>query len=286
MGFLPYDAPAPRERSFETIARVTTDEIIRLGDAVGKPGRLRELPKSKDGRTANPDSPYWDFVLEQLDAKFASDGNPLMLVLSNKLTDINGEWLDSEQRHYLTATAFAGLGVRVAPLTQEVATRFAQYGFDMGVDPSYDAAEVIGRTFRLKSQVMKDRTGKPLGRDLYLPVEAFAADYTYTGQVRLVQANRDQSGVGVDANGTVAAAANVIDIATNAEARQAVANAIAGSPADDDAVMAVLRASNLGTYSLSGTRFLELFSDDKLVTSLAEAGIVGIENGQLTAVTA
>jgi len=286
MGFLPYDAAAPKERSFETIARVVTNEIIRLGDAIGKPGRLRELPKSKDGRTANPDSPYWDFVLEQLDAKFASDGNPLMLVLSNKLTDINGEWLDREQRHYLIATAFAGLSVRVAPFTQEAAQKFAQYGFDMGVDPSYDAAEVIGRTFRLRSQTIRGRDGKPLGRDLYLPVEAFAADYTFTGNVRLVQANRDQSGVGVDANGTVAAAANVIDITTNVEARQAVANAISGTAADDDAVMSVLRAANLGSYSLSGTRFLELFSEDKLVTSLADAGIVGIENGQLTAVTA
>jgi len=196
MGFLPYDAPAPAERSFENIARCTVDEIIRLGDAVGKPGRMKELPRSKDGRkTANPDDPYWDFVFETLDAKYASDGNPLTIILSTRLTDINGDWLDNRQRPYLTAQAFAGVGVRAVPFTAEVAARFPH--LDMGIDASFDPTEIIGRSFRLRQSKITNEKGEQLGRDLYLPTERFDADYVYRGEVRLVQSKQG----GVSGNG-------------------------------------------------------------------------------------
>jgi len=280
MGFLPYDAPAPKARSFENIARVVTDEIIRLGDAVGMAGRLKELPKSRDGsKTANPNDPYWDFVLETLDAKFASDGNPLLIILSTRLTDIDGEWLDNTNRPYITAQAFAGLGVRAVPFTPEAAARFPH--LDMGIDPNYDPAEIVGRVFRLKNDPasqIRDRKGEQLGRDLYLPVERFDADYVYRGEVRLVTANK--GGVGVDANGTPATA-SVIDVSTNSEASQAVAAALVGVEADDDAAMTVLRAANLGNLSLRGSRFLELIADDKLVISLADAGVVTVVDGRI-----
>ena len=282
MGFLPYDAPAPAERSFENIARCTVDEIIRLGDAVGKPGRMKELPRSKDGRkTANPDDPYWDFVFETLDAKYASDGNPLTIILSTRLTDINGDWLDNRQRPYLTAQAFAGVGVRAVPFTAEVAARFPH--LDMGIDASFDPTEIIGRSFRLRQSKITNEKGEQLGRDLYLPTERFDADYVYRGEVRLVQSK--QGGVSVDSNGTPATV-TTIDVSTNGEARQAVASALAGVEADDDAAMAVLRAANLGNLSLSGSRFLELLSDEKLVVSLADAGIVTVVDGRIAVPTA
>lgn len=279
MGYLPYDAPAPKARSFENIARCSVNEIIRLGDAVGKPGRMKELPKSKDGRVANPNDPYWDFVFETLDAKYASDGNPLPVILSNRLTDINGEWLDSSNRPYIIGQAFTTMGVRAAPFTEEAAARFPH--LDMGVDPLFDSAEILNRVFRLRNDPatqIRDRKGEQLGRDLYLPVERFDADYVYRGEVRLV--NASQGGVDVTANGTPATV-TTIDVGTNAEARTAVANALNGVQADDDAAMSVLRVANLGGLSLNGKRFLDLLSDEILVSSLSEAGIVAAVDGRL-----
>lgn len=271
MGFLIYDAPAPRELPRTNIVRCTVNQIIRFGDAVGLKGRVKELRPGD-----NPNAPYWDLVFETLDAKF-SDGNPLLIVDSTKLTDKNGEWLGNDQRPYRIGQAFAGLGIRSFPATPEAAAAFPD--FDLGIDESYDPSLIVGRAFKVESLTLKDRKGERMGRDLYLPTEAYPADYVYPDQPRVITAKTDQ---GVSTNGAgVPVAAAVIDIRSDETARNSVVNALAGTPADDDAVMTVLRANGLGNLAIGNERFLDLLSDDRLVTALVEAGFVTVSDGQL-----
>ena len=77
----------------------------------------------------------------------------------------------------------------------------------------------------------------------------------------------------IESNG-VPTQAVLTDIAVDESAASAVANAIDGATPDDDTVMSILRAADLGNLALNGKSFLELMANDALISSLTTARIV------------
>ena len=275
MGYDPTQAGDPIPRKFKNVLRCIANEIITMAEAVSR-GRYRALP---DGVGEN--EPYYDLAFETLDAK-RTDGTPLTVVTAGRLFTKEGKMQDNTQRPYRLAVAFAGLGISIFPGDPE--GKFDAFCDSIhvehiGVNPNYDASNVVGRVFLVEMETMD------IGRDMPLPITAEPEGYIYTGKVREVRPREDS----VSPDGTTAPSSNnLVDVTKvgGEEALKQVLGLLDGQAADAD-LFDVLRTGGIDNRTLfDGESLLGVaVNDGVLTTKLAEAGYLEVKDGKIAVST-
>ena len=231
-------APDREELPFRNVAKLVRNEITDM------PLKLKE----KSGISPATQVDFWQITFEACDAAF-TDGTLLPIQFGTKLYDKAGEDLDKTQRPYTCAQAFAGLGIVIFPDS-----------------PSYTGEE-IGEYFILEAT--KFATGKPAP----LPIERLGKDYTYTGEVRVVQSRQERE-AGSPTSVSAPSSISITELAGNEAAQAEVATALAGINLEDRGeVIRALRNIGVGK-TLNGASLLGLAASGKAISELQAAGLI------------
>jgi hypothetical protein len=241
-GYNPLQAPEPKPPVRRNFVRCTVNEITDM------PLRLKE----KSNIPANEHVDFWHIGYETLDAKFP-DGSPLSQDFGSRLFSKDGDQLGNDQRPFVCAQAFAGLGIIVFP-----------------EDPRYDADAVIGKNFIVEG--VEFATGRPAP----LPIEVLPDDYQHPADKVRTITPRNSDGT----SGVTAAAPVTTEINNDASLLVRVVTALNGVNVNDnqgDAVVDALRENDLGRgMTLNGAGLLGLAISGKLVGALVETGAVTV----------
>lgn len=234
----PLSAPAPKPFTRKSIARCVKNEI----------GDMPLTLKQASNIPADQEVPFWTVEYEALDAQFA-DGNPAMRRFGSRLTDKNGNILDSEQRPFVNAQAFAGLGIVAYP-----------------ADPSYNESLVIGNVFEVEEATFA--TGKPV----YVPVAVLGPDYVFEGDVYVIPAKAEAGAVTAVVTGGSTATQEIIG---NVTLENELTLLLFSTDMSKAEVRAALSAANFGAgLTLNGFGVTGLAVSGKLVEQAQEAGLL------------
>jgi len=241
-GYNPLQAPEPKAFKRTNFVRCTKNEITDM------PLRLKE----KSNIPANEHVDFWNIEYETLDAKFP-DGSPLTVNFGSRLFNKDGDQLGNDQRPFVCAQAFAGLGIIAFP-----------------EDSRYDPAAVIGQCFLLEEAEFA--TGRPAP----LPIEVLGTDYQHPADKVRTVTPRNSDGPGA----VTAAAPTAVEISSDPTVMARVVTALNGVNVNDsqgDAVVDALRGADLGRgMTLGGAGLLGLAISGKLVDALTESGAVTV----------
>jgi hypothetical protein len=243
-GYNPLKAPEPKPLKRRNFVRCVVNEVADM------PLRLKE----KSNIPANEPIDFWHIGYETLDARFP-DGSPLSVDFGTRLFNKDGDQLGNDQRPFVAAQAFAGLGIIAFP-----------------EDPRYDPAAVVGQCFI--TEEVEFATGRPAP----LPIEVLPTDYTHPAdKVRTITPRNN------DGPGAVNAAAPITtEISSDPSLMSRVVDALNGVNVNDnqgDAVVDALRENDLGRgMTLNGAGLLGLAISGKLVDALVETGAVAVSS--------
>lgn len=227
-----------------------------VNEITDMPLRLKE----KSSIPANEHVDFWHIGYETLDAKFP-DGSSLSVDFGTRLFNKDGDQLGNDQRPFVCAQAFAGLGIIAFP-----------------EDPRYDESTVVGQCF------ITEEAEFATGRPAPLPIEVLPTDYQHPADKIRTITPRNGDGP----SGIAAAAPVTTEIAADPSLLSRVVNALNGVNVNDsqgDAVVDALRENDLGRgMTLNGAGLLGLAISGKLVDALVESGSVTVsEDGIIAA---
>lgn len=265
---------------FKNHVRCVVDEIITLEEARTR-GLLfnDQFPQNSD-----PGEAYWDLRYEALDSRQADGGKVDVRSgcrLFEKKQDGTYKQADKYRRPKQISTAFAGLGINAFPGDPE--GKFDSWcqsrGLDtIGANPVFDATKIVGNCFVVeKPPRNRENDRDPVNFAAPLPTAVLGPNYTYTGDVRLIQARQDQAN---EAGQQAPSPANFKDILTDDEAKASVLAAIAGKPtgALDEALMTAGISHN---FQVNGESVMAAAVSGTLAATLEKAGLISV-NGSGT----
>lgn len=229
----PADAPEPKALTRTNIVKCIKNEITDM------PLRLKEKSNVAPGDYV----PFWTIEYECLDVRYP-DSNAFITSFGSRLFNKHGEPMDKNQRPAACSAAFAGLGIVAYP-----------------ADSNYNEDEVVGNHFIIEG------TEFPTGRPAPLPVENLGHDYTYTGDVRVLQPrNSDEAAVAV----TGGAAPVTTEVMDDEVLLANLVDALAGVDLTDSTAQAeAIRAAQLGKgLTIGGESLLGVTLDGNLPAAL------------------
>jgi hypothetical protein len=290
---MPYDPtqagdPVPPE--FHNTVRCVANEIITINEAVARGRYFKGLPERTTG-----DEPYWDFLFQALNRKWARDDSFMSWKAGGKLYNVSGARMDNTRHPYRMSMAFAGLrtpecpsGISVFPGDPEgkldawcaanCTTEDDQRG--IGINPNFDPSKIIDRVFEVKIEKME------YGDDLPLPLIAHPEGYIFTGEVKTVGSASDD---GMNPDG--AAAPNPADFKDitkpgGEELRKQTLDLINGAPVEAD-LFEVLRVGGLdSTAQFEGESVVgAAVNGEEFVRRLTAHGYITVTDGRIAVST-
>ena len=224
MGYDPTQARDPAPKKFKNVMRCTVNEIITVAEAAARGRWYLGVPEGVSG-----DEPYWDFYFEALDAKWLRDGSMLSWKAAGRLFVNSGKRRDNTEKPYRVAMGFAGLTPPISvfpgdPEGKHDAFCMSVNDEPIGVNPSYDASQVLNRVFLCEIEEVE------FGTDMPLPITAYQEGFLFTEKVRELGSS---TGGGVNEDGAAAPATNtLVDVFTpdGADALKQVLAALDGQP--------------------------------------------------------
>ena len=227
----PSAAPEPKALVRSNVVKVIKNEITDM------PLRLKEKSNVEPGTYV----PFWSIEYECLDVRYP-DSNAFITSFGSRLFNKHGEPMDKNQRPAACYAAFAGLGIISYP-----------------ADPDYDESAIIDNHFIVEG------TEFPTGRPAPLPVEALGHDYTFTGDVRVLQPrNSDEVAV---SGGSAPITTEVMDDDT---LLSKLVDAVSGVDLTDNAALVdAIRSAQLGQgLTIGGESLLGVTLDGNLPVAL------------------